>query len=426
MIDVASLVAFRNLAIIRRNSGAENNMSIYGNLFRYRPRPQRRPLEDFLSASLSDLLNRLSRKEQLHFIATVLIADQAIFEQLMSFVAGDAAANFLWRTQVRVPNGIADIVFFVGNVPAIVIESKIAAGFRLSTSFVSLSDVRASSENEAERIDANQMHLYGQWLHKSTSGVAWGGAIIALVHFSKPPSDFQASEYKVDYTATCRWRSIWSWLRKPQLSEVVSPELRTASELRFELAAFLESENMSSDYATSHDLIAARLYSKSAARLEQTFALAEEKLDVLKRSLGAPTSKFYGPVFNSDGPVIWAYIYFKGPARIRDNWHIAWGVMFPDSDADWWSGCLPKIPDQPFIFVSLQCDKEPSMPLKKLPEGELPVGWSSNAEEGELIICQPCHTLRQDPEGWATDFSEFVAAKCEQVRLLALELETKL
>ena len=86
---------------------------------------------------------------------------------------------------------------------------------------------------------------------------------------------------------------------------------------------------MDSDFATVQDLAIAQVFCGSASRISKTFKLVEERLGSFKQSLNAPNSKVYREEFNSDGSVVWAWAYFKGPARIKDSWHIALGNPIP-------------------------------------------------------------------------------------------------
>lgn len=48
-------------------------MSVYESLFNYRPREGRKPLEDYLTAGLADILNELHPAEHVSFICEILL-----------------------------------------------------------------------------------------------------------------------------------------------------------------------------------------------------------------------------------------------------------------------------------------------------------------------------------------------------------------
>ncbi len=391
-------------------------MSIYSNLFRYRPRPKRNPFEDFLSEALVDLLNRLSFKQQVSFIADILLRDTDILSSWHSLSTNQPQALLRWETQRSINGGIIDIILNVNGEPTIVVENKIGAMIRPHT-------INENTENERQDIEfepasGNQIRTYGKWLslqrHDSPSLIA----LVLLTHFSKPPDDFGSEAYHVPNVAVCRWQAVWLWAHNLSLE----PEFQQVAEGRVyinilrEFADFLKEESMSSDFATPRDLAIAQVFCDSSSRITNTFKVIRQDLDLFKQSLNASTSKIYREDFNSEGSVVWAWAYFKNPPKICDSWHIAWGIRFPGSDSEWWKNCEPPLPPVLFAFVTVISEERgPTIPVVSLKSSDLPRGWSVDAKAGELIIANPLHAFRQDAEGMANDMAVWISTEAMKI-----------
>src|SRR5688572_9681217 len=118
--------------------------TLYGRLFRYKARPDREPLEDFLSEALADLLGRMPRAEVTAFL------DHAFQQSRSASFSSELADTKLeWRTQESVPGGIIDLVLFADGTPRLLIENKTWSGFQ---------------DHSTVEEEANQLHTYCRWL----------------------------------------------------------------------------------------------------------------------------------------------------------------------------------------------------------------------------------------------------------------------
>jgi hypothetical protein len=187
-------------------------MSIYANLFQYRPRENRNPREDFLSAALADVLNRLPPQKSIEFVSDVLLRDNSHRNNWLSFIdtliSTIIEPTLYWATQVRVTSiinnkfnryGIIDMLLFVEGREAIIIENKIGASIGYT-----------KDEDDNERLDgnesmsssivsveeSNQLQVYGHWLGRRCAESKWRGALVLLTHFTEPPVDFHGSNGK--------------------------------------------------------------------------------------------------------------------------------------------------------------------------------------------------------------------------------------
>jgi len=384
-------------------------VSIYSRLFRYRPRPLRTPHEDFLSAALVDLLNRLPREAAAAFVGDVLLKNTPGRRAWEQFVECRTALELRWVSQSRVKHqqsGVVDILLLVDGCEALVVENKIGAPVKKHQSVVSGKD--GDLIDVSPMADATQLSTYGRWLAGRCDGRAWPGALVLLTHFTSAPPDFgldTAHRYGVPFTRTCHWHEVWAWARRIGTQENPSPERRSTelwSDLCFEFADFLEEENMAADYMTLHDLAAAEVFVSGVDRIGHTFASVQKVLARAKEELGG--RDFYGPAYSGNGGLIWDWFVLREASN--KGWHLAWGIRFPEI-SKYWTNCEPPLPPRRHVFLVLASDGKP-LPLAAIGPGDLPPGWRAIPGEGFVLACA-LHELRPDAEGFASDMANWVA-----------------
>ena len=201
-------------------SAARMSASLYSSLFTYRPRLGRAPLEDFLSAALADLLNRLPPDTHARFVGDVLLpeAAQAAWSD---FAMAAPLRNMQWETQVRIAggNGIMDMVLSVDGLPAVVVENKVGAVVRAHAAPESSGGTEGEGADEddmpaPDTADGNQLRTYGKWLACQCAASRWPGALVLLTHVSPAPADYGSSDYGVPLLGVCRWRRVRTWARE--------------------------------------------------------------------------------------------------------------------------------------------------------------------------------------------------------------------
>jgi SNF2-related domain len=184
---------------------------IYLRLFRYRERPSRSPLEDYLTEALADLLSRCPLDVGKAFIADVLVGANAKSSWLK---LSKSLRDLVWRTQVTIPDGRLDLVIESNGRCLFVVENKVSSGIRLYKAELDedeidneiegessntngsarghhdgeLAETEASEESEIEL--RNQLECYGTWLAKQPRPSGWKGGLTLLTHFTTPPVDF--------------------------------------------------------------------------------------------------------------------------------------------------------------------------------------------------------------------------------------------
>jgi hypothetical protein len=329
--------------------------SIYSRLFRYRPDENRAPLENFLTEALADLLNRLPLDAQSDFIGrlgcnhakTTEIAEQLRKSQFVN-----------WETQYPIRVGaktkFPDIVLLADDIPLLMVENKVAAGFTTDA---------VEDDSGSERI-RSQLEVYDDWL----SALYPDAALVLLTQSTVAPDDFlsaTSSSYQLKHRAVCRWKDIHSWLSAQGSSRFTKAGEMTRA-LAVELAQFLEDTTMVEQDLSLMDLgqyeVIFRLHRSSEALFEEI----RRRLYLEKKIWPAPSRKA-ATKLDLDGGCVWSWHY---PAPPR---YVGWGIIFPAQSR--WDQRWVKTLSRPSGFCIVASDGEPlrqaQFDAQKLPEGWL-------------------------------------------------------
>lgn len=394
-------------------------MSIFSSLFDYRPRPNRRPLEDFLSEALVDLLGRLSIADQSSFVSDVLLKGEVAAQAWQACLQKWPAARFRWETQRGVKGGRVDILLVIDGHPCVIVENKIGALVRRHEPVEELEDLDPTRSVVA--VDGNQMQTYGRWLVQAASGSSWPACLVMLTHFSKEPDDFRSGPYGVANVAICRWRDVWLWARRVAADPINNEN--HANQLVREFAEFLEEKSMSSDYATLQDLAKAQIFTESATRIENLFTLIDESVESVRKPFEQSVGRIRSLGYFSEPAAIWSWFYLAKPRQVRNSWHVGWGIRFPTDQEDWWVNCKPATPAVPHAFVTAMTEgKQPDISVSEIKEGELHDGWSRDAEGGILIIGKPLHEFGHDPAAMAEEMAAWISTEVVNVTPVLMRL----
>lgn len=409
-------------------------MSIYSNLFRYRPRQSRLPKEDFLSAALADVLNRLPFEKAAEFVSDVLLQSNFMRDQWLYLINSSPKASFRWETQVRIRhghNGIIDLLLLVDDKETIVIESKVGAavGSHGNVHDANNSDADPNSPIDVPVADANQLKTYGGWLAKRCQASAWPGALILLTHQTAPPTDFGGPDnrnYGVPIVQVCRWGTVWRWAKNNGANCQTDDPANSRPmwmELCLELSEFLEEENMTSEYMTLHDIAAVEVFISSATRIERTFSEVRKAINSIKSDFancGLTTGNFRDITYSGDGGVVWSWFYVKFPHKKGPNdLFFGWGIRFPNI-SEWWLENKADLPTLPHVFLTISSDNS-GLPISALLPDEIPTGWVSVSDE-ELVLAKPIYDFKHDAEGIAADFGQWVALAMKTATPMVLKL----
>lgn len=358
--------------------------NLYSRLFTYRERPDRSPLEDFLTEGLADLLNRFPEAVARNAALFLLSNNFQAIENLKA--RWPVGAKVAWTTQKIVDGGrVLDLLLEIDGTPVMVIENKIGAGFQIHQS---------DSQQDAAPGGQHQLATYGRWLEREADA-DWGGALVLLTHWTPAPADFKRSAeiYRARYRSVIRWAKLSRWLERCAAN--AEHEETDWGRLSNELVLFLKEQKMDSELATGHDLAALRIYLASADRVRNSIESIWEGARSLWRPICQQTSV---PLEVSTAyGCVWKYRYLAR-SDLRNS-YLAIGIRYPDIG----SYSAEFSPDGgPYFFVELGSDDgapalnhlvlpsswivEEEMRLATLSLGALPSNPEQQVVEGEKWV----------------------------------------
>lgn len=339
-------------------------MSIYSRLFRYSARKNREPLEDFLTEAFCDLMRRMPKESVVKFL-NYAFKDATKRMDWSWLNTGDAT----WRTQVCVPNGIADAVLYFENDPVLVIESKTWSGFQ-----------DHSTENET----ADQLTTYSKWLSANNSNPLRCGMLLITGTTMSPAGYHSDGPYAIECRSQITWASSSRWLESQIL--VAQNDPNVWAELAKDLIFFLKEKKLSSEIFTSSDLSAVHLMLPAMNRWRSTFQILWDGAGDSGKLFQARTSEL---LFHRSGGVLWQYRNAK-PTFAPAGCYIALGLRFPEY-CQWFQNL--NLPDQPQFIALISSDKE-----KLSSKIALPDGWLYAEDEGEFITVREVSAFSESPD----------------------------
>lgn len=339
-------------------------VSLYARLFRYRSRPDREPLEDFLSEALADLLGRMMIGDVVDFL------DYAFRESGSAPVTAGLLGSVLeWRTQEIVPGGIMDIVLFANGKPRLVIENKTWSGFQ---------------DHSTGEEEVNQLHTYGRWLmQQCPEGLPCG--ILLITGTTSSPSDFHGNgTYAVSARAQITWAGVGRWLSSRV--EAAHDNVSTWSTLARDLVCFIKEKKLSSEIFVASDVSAADLMLPTMDRWKATF-------DTIWQGGNQVWSNFLNPrvadlVFNTDAGMIWHWRYSQIPAATKT--YVGLGIRFPEQ-SNWYRNL--GLPSRPHFIIIIGSDRGNLECL-----GEIPTGWIYDEEDGQFVLARETDKFGDRPD----------------------------
>ncbi len=359
--------------------------SLYGRLFMYRERPNRSPLEDFLTEGLADLLGRLPHSVCRDLVLNMLGGRADVETDLAQVWAPGKTPR--WSTQKVIAGGRLDLLLEIDGQAAVVIESKIAAGFQ-------------DHKDEDTGHSRHQLKTYGEWIGKSADP-RWGGALILLTHWTPAPPNFLHARGPYG----CRHRGVTRW---SDLSRCLSALVRLPEHagtgwamLAKDFITFLKEMNMDSELATSQDLAALQIYVASADRVRNTVEqIWEGSRDIWKpiciqKDMPLEVSTSYG--------CVWKYRYLVR-SDLR-NCYIAAGLRFPNIGGH---TAYAELTHEPYLFVEIGSDSNRS-PIDDL---QLPSDWKVSVDL--RLATLPMRSLSIDPELFISEAKSWVSQRIKE------------
>lgn len=383
-------------------------MSIYSHVFGYRPRSDRLPIEDFLTAALADLLNRLPFNEHLVFIGGVLLRGDP--GQAWARWIGKQQPELRWDIQRGVVDGsrkgIADLVLLVDGRDALVMENKVAAEVRGHGASVPESALPAATD-VADREEYTQLTTYGRWLEAQCVGQPWPGALVFLTHLTQPPADFSTQVYGVPYVSVCRWHDIWRWAAGMANRLGGTAADRPAwIQLAAELATFLEELNMTGSGLTTEDAASIGGFIDFKGRADRTFAVVAGHISSAFGELGS--SRISAVTSTNSMSCVWSWFYLKPR---NTGWYIGWGIRTQGRTTHWSE--LDTLPSGPHAFLMLGTDGQ-AIPVASLSDELLPPGWQKLRRE--VVVTKVLQAFPSDGDGFSEAFARWVATELNAFR----------
>jgi hypothetical protein len=307
-------------------------MALYSRLFKYGPRPGRTQLENFVTESLCDCLERmtaLDRKSIERFVVEVLVCSRippAFGERLTN------AKTLQWKTQHAFyfagSRGCLDLCLLADREIILVIENKVAARF---TAHLISRDADEVGNNEG-REELSQLEYYGKWL----SARHPGAALILLTHLTDAPSTFfsEESSEAVAPTASvfhrvCRWATVYEWLGRWR--EVTATHFGSKPQgvflnlLTNEFLEFLEQNNMNATAIKNDDLDLLNAYFSQDVWKKVRDLMASARalvMPLLADAYGEPRSVPETEAWEQT-QILWDWAYCHEEEL---EWYVGWGL----------------------------------------------------------------------------------------------------
>jgi hypothetical protein len=404
---------------------ANNVMSLYGNLFRFRPSAKRATLEDFLSVALADLMNRMPVEDMANMTSALFVPEEAS-ALWREYLLSNAHAKLSWRTHRTITVGrksyYPDLTLESANGPLLIIENKIAAPFSHANASRT-SSARSRLPVTFSRDKLHQLAVYGHWLTKQCRGKEWKGALATLTYLTVPPDDFRTGsrKYGVHLPATCRWPQVWRWLTRhcgsnPPGTGLQVPVWKT---LGAELADFIEDHGMSAEKMTVVDLDALVEFLPHADRVgiafNEIYVIIKPRLSKLTAGVRQRKNSKFPDAFVG---VVRDEARFE--SQLLKGWYIEWGIC--SRTASWRDTLAMRgvtVPGGTFAYVTIWTDGAQRMSLRTIPRR--PASWAVAELEDEktgefgLVAAKLLTDFNSDAERLTNEIGHWIADELENI-----------
>lgn len=302
---------------------------IYARLFRYTARADFEPLENFLTESLSDLLERLTIADRglLESFISDVLCGSGIPDPLKARIQG--AKDLVWRTQEMIrcegELGYLDLCLIADRELTLIVENKVSADFTTHSTASNEVEIEMDNENQTE----SQLDFYKKLLERESKPTA----LVLLTHQTDPPSSFapQQGFYGRDTTvfeSVCRWSVVHKWFKESDslydISYTASSERAVLKVLAQEFCMFLEEQQMNAVELKADDLYPMKEFFSSdmPRKIQELFLSVRTTI----RSLPELGSQYDFPAKSTlrvkDG-LIWDWFYCFDKQL---KWFISWGI----------------------------------------------------------------------------------------------------
>jgi hypothetical protein len=302
---------------------------IYARLFRYTARADFEPLENFLTESLGDLLERMTTADRGllgSFISEVLCGPK-IPDYLKARIRD--ASRLEWRTQTMIrcegELGYLDLCLIADGELTLIVENKISADFTTHSAVSNEMEIEEDNEAQTE----SQLDFYKKHLKRQSKPTA----LVLLTHQTESPSSFALRQgfYEGDNTvfeSVCRWSVVHRWFKEADslydISHTTGVERGALKVLAQEFCTFLEKQQMNAIELKPEDIEPMKEFFSSdmPRKIHELFLslrTAIRSLPELDSQSGFPAKS---TLRVKDG-LIWDWFYcFDRQLK----WFISWGI----------------------------------------------------------------------------------------------------
>lgn len=365
--------------------------SIFSALYKYRESENKSQLENYLTESLVNLLNRMEKQDVIDFIRNCLFMGNYKRECFLEFVNQlDNMNTFTWITQYSIKYGknfkYPDIVLLGEHKPVMIIENKIRA--RFTTHHEEVDDSQVTEKLK------NQLEIYGDWLSRQNQN----SALILLTYATPPPSDYLIKDelYKTSLRSISYWHTIHKWFKYWGNRNI---ENNFCGYLAIEFALFLEDKGMN-DFMNK-DLAILNLFFSNEINSKLN-NLMENARNVVQNIIGGCTKKPQQKViYDDEDEILSDYCHY-----LVKDWYLQWGLWFPTGDKeDHWLayGASP----YPQAFILFASDKDDIPSLHKIIENRRKRSWYTSMNPEECTECVKLLNITEliaDPNGFNSSF----------------------
>jgi hypothetical protein len=284
---------------------------LFVDLYAYRQRENRNPLEDWLTECLAATIRALPSTQRGALLARL---SGATIDDPEAFLAAHRV-DIVTQYQT-VAAGRPDMLILLDDQPWILFENKVSHGV-------------------SERIDehgaqSHQLRAYADWLGDHGKDCILAPAIVFVTHITPPPEDFRVRDAAGRYRGLFPVHTSWGALGRA-ISTLVTglAEEHHARILASAFLTFLEQHDMSNEFPSSAAFAAAELYVSQAATIENLVDRMWQEVRTVA-SFGR-TSDYLLKALTDEGSVsAWRYVA-PGAASPDRSSFLQTGIWYPET-----------------------------------------------------------------------------------------------
>lgn len=369
--------------------------TLFIDLYAYRQRENRDPLEDWLTECLAATIRALpgaTKAILLSELSGAEIADPNAFldlhevEVLTQYPAG--------------PAGRPDMLVRLDGHPWIVFENKVGHG--------------VAAGGGVDGAETHQLRRYADWLNEQGHECPLARAVVFTTHITRPPSDFRGADEAGLYHGLRRTSISWGALgrRIAGLTHDL-PDDHHAKALTTAFLAYLEEQDMSNEFPTSSSFAAAEVYVSHAAELENLVSRMWDELRTFA-DFGR-TADYHLKALTDEGSVsAWRYVA-PGPSSPSRHSYVQTGIWFPEAGSWFDATDVVKGVRGPQAYVYFGNSYEDMFgDTTGEPEGFL-------RPDKDFLACRPTADFSEDPQARGEEIIAWVAERAGVLRTFLLK-----